>query len=162
MLELENDISTKKSKVTSSLVGTLHNLFSVASIQTDHCSKGHLITKPSSSYIVDVGCEDKSFMKSLENSLNSSKNNKLWCDQCKENGLGENEKTILSLPQYLILVISQPSLSESECDPVGFFPFFIHCRFGGNMISISHHPSQSIWIKIMLQKFVLQRRLNKV
>lgn len=124
MLELENDISTKKSKMTSSLVGTLHNLFSVASIQTDHCSKGHLITKPSSSYIVDVGCEDKSFMKSLENSLNSSKNNKLWCDQCKENGLGENEKAILSLPQYLILVISQPSLSESECDPVVFFLFY--------------------------------------
>lgn len=161
MLELENDLSNKKSKTTSSLIGTLHNLFSVASIQTDHCSKGHLITKPSSSYIVDVACEDKSFMKSLENSLNSSKNNKLWCDQCKENGLGENEKAILSLPQYLILVINQPSLSESECDPV-LILFIIHCRFGDNMSSISHHLSLSIWIKIMHQKFVLLKYLNKV
>ena len=122
--ELENDLNNRKMKTaTHSLSNLLHNIFSVASVQTDHCAQGHLLTKPSSTYIVDIDCSSRSFLLSLEDSLNQMKSSSLWCEQCKEDGIGKQEKTILSLPQYLILIINQPF---SETSLVLAFLLLIH------------------------------------
>lgn len=109
MTELETDYSFKKKSPSS-----LNNLFSVASVQTQRCSKGHLITKPSSTFVVVVDCSSQaSFLTSLEAAVNGGKKSSLWCDQCKEDASGESEKTILSLPQSLIVVINQ-SIPEKD------------------------------------------------
>ena len=113
--ELETELSFKKKPSNS-----LKSLFSVTSVQTQRCSKGHLITKPSTTYVVEVDCSSKaSFLTSLERALNGEKKSSLWCDQCKEDASGESEKTILSLPQSLIVVINQstPASDQVALDP---------------------------------------------
>ena len=113
MNELESSMPYKKKTAPTSLSSSLNNLFSVASVQTHRCVKGHMLTKPSSTYVVDIECSSKSsFISTLEKELNGTKKTALWCDQCKDT-TGESEKAVLSLPQSLILVINQ-SIPESE------------------------------------------------
>ena len=103
--DLEKDTS-KKGK--SSLSSSIHKYFSVASVQTYRCNKGHLITKPSFTYIIDVeSTKSKGFLQSLEDSINNMKRGTVWCDQCKENSTNEGQKSILSLPKSLLVTINQ-------------------------------------------------------
>lgn len=152
LIELESDISFKKSK------SSLHGLFSVASVQTYRCLKGHLSTKSSASCVVEIDCKkEQSFLSSLEFALNGMKKDAFWCEQCKEDISGESEKVVLSLPQYLILTINQSTTESNQVwkQDESFFTSFFSVSLEKNTHSkVVFHASGEEGMKYQLTSVV--------
>lgn len=120
MNELEQDILPKKTKSAqvrrSPLSQQLFNLFGVAITQSHRCPQGHVTTKKTASFVLDLAWPTTAspFVEVLERSLCGENKKSNWCEMCRRDEEGVSDRSVASLPQYIIVMIGQPSAATAH------------------------------------------------
>ena len=121
MAELEQDILPRKKNISQQLKKSpasqmLFSLFGIASTQSCRCPQGHVTTKQNSSFVLDLNWPSTptSFTEIIQRSLCGESKNTSWCEVCHHDGESVNDRSVASLPQYIMMVIGQTSAVTNQ------------------------------------------------
>jgi len=116
MTELEQDILPRKKQMIqpikkSSTYQLLFNLFGSC-----RCPQGHITTKQNSSFVLDLNwpSEVTPFTEVIQRSLCGETKTNSWCEVCHHDGENISDRSVASLPQYIMIVIGQASATTSQ------------------------------------------------
>ena len=130
MKELELDLIPRKTKTNpaqppkrSILSQHLFNIIGISAMQSCRCSQGHLTTKQNNTFVLEMNWSSSSsssasssssstamtFASVIQRSLCGESQTMSWCETCHKDGEGVSDKTVATLPQYIVMMIGQPN-----------------------------------------------------
>ena len=91
-------------------------MFGIASTQSCRCPQGHITTKQNSSFVLDLNwpSEVTPFTEVIQRSLCGETKTNSWCEVCHHDGENISDRSVASLPQYIMIVIGQASATTSQ------------------------------------------------
>ena len=121
MTELEQDIQPRKKQGVqpikkSSACQLLFSLFGIASTRSSRCAQGHITTKQNSSFVLDLNwpSEVTPFTQVIQQSLCGETKSNSWCEVCHHDGVSVSDRSVASLPQYIMIMIGQTSTTTTQ------------------------------------------------
>lgn len=125
MKELEFDLIPRKTKTNptqppkrSILSQYLFSMIGISTMQSCRCSQGHLTTKQNNTFVLEMNWPPSSspssstattFASVIQRSLCGESQTMSWCEACHKDGEGVSDKTVSTLPQYIVMMIGQPN-----------------------------------------------------